>query len=108
MKLVSLKMSKKEREAQHEPLSESDEDKYPWSTRMHLDADTVDKLGLAGCRAGEEVEIQAVAVVRSVTSNDVEGRGHKVTIDLQMTDMGASKPGDTEAKAKTLYPSTKE
>ena len=107
MKLTNLKMTKKEIEAQYELAPEDKEaEKYPWGTRLHLDAETVEKLGLQDCEAGEEVEVAGMAVVRSVSVHQREGGSKQYSVDLQMTDMAAQKLSGPDPDG--LYPSMKE
>lgn len=110
--MVSLKVSKKAREEEYEP-SPMDED-YGWGSRMLLHSEQVDGLGLGGVKAGQEVAVTGVAVVRSVASRDADTQkgGPKTTIELQMTDMeadpNAGKGRSREETAASLYPSSDE
>lgn len=109
MPLKSLKMSRKERDARSKELMEApmDDTYYPYGTRLHLDDETVAKLGLPNMRAGETVNITATAKVSSVSSHENEkDKNPRLSMDFQITDMSVEKPSSAKEKASKLYPSS--
>ncbi len=88
-KMVSLKRTAKEKKGDS-PIaanSSSSED-YPYETRMTLDHDLLDKLGMTSLPAvGTEMKIHARAKVHSTSEhNDSDGESRR-SIGLQMTHM---------------------
>ena len=101
MALVSMKMSKKEAEAETKP-SPDDLPAYPWGLNIHLGDDEIKKLGAEDLKAGDEVSITCVAKVTGSSSNQsLLGESHNC-IDLQITEMEISSNGGN-ATTKTLY-----
>lgn len=108
--MKSLKMSRKEREARQKEMMEApiDDTYYPYGTRLHLDDETVAKLGLPNMRAGEEVTISAKAKVSSVSSSENEKDSKpRVSMDFQITDMEVSKPSSDSERAERMFGGSK-
>ncbi len=103
MDLVNLKMTRRETE---EPYGGSVEenDRYPYGTVVTLDGDVVGKLGASGLEAGEEVSVEAVAVVKTVNVRNIDDKENSVSITLQLTDMSLSEPRKATSLATRLYP----
>jgi diketogulonate reductase-like aldo/keto reductase len=86
MKLISLKRSKKETKELNTPKSVgSDDDGYPWGTRLNFEKDIIDKIkALQTITAGTEVKIQAIGYVSNVsTSESAKGPEHQ-TVEIQI------------------------
>lgn len=63
------------------------EDAYPYGLVLHLDEDTLTKLGVKGLPAvGAKVRVVAMAEVQSVSQHDSKGGAHR-SVSLQITDM---------------------
>lgn len=86
-------------------------DEYPYGLRLHLDDESVEKVGGGPFSAGDVVTITALATIKSVNTHEEEteeGGEVKSNVELQITDMsiaGASNPKDNADK---LYPSMRE
>jgi hypothetical protein len=92
--MISLKLSKKERKnavtASPEPGPE-----YPYWSRVNLDSDTLDKLGLdfSKIRVGQAVSLVAKGeVVATLQATEKEERYNDTCITIQMTDLGVDLP----------------
>lgn len=104
MKMVSMKMSKKEAEKMSKP-SKMDAPEYPYGLCLHLEKEEIEKLGLGTPKAGSKLMFHAMVEVKSVTVSDrADDKGYK-SMELQITDMEMAKGGDmnNEDVAKSLY-----
>lgn len=99
MKLVSTKrdlISQKERDKK---MNACIPESYPYSTRLSLDKDVLDKLDLSpkDFKVGQKVTVQAVATVKSLRI--VEGKDYDTNeVELQITEIGIEKKADTSLK----------
>lgn len=67
-------------------------DAYPYSTRLSLDKDVLDKLDISpkDFKVGQKVSVQAVAVVKSLRM--VEGKDYDTNeVELQIQEIGVEK-----------------
>ena len=88
MKVVSLKRD--EPEIYQEVACD-----YPWSMRITLHADVLKQLGIEKLPGVHDVvQLEGAAVVVSVTDDGMERR-----VELQITDLGVSKPRRSGADA---------
>lgn len=93
MKIAHLKRSKKElkerREEMSKPMTPGDEE-YPYGTRVRLENEEMDKVGLSKPKVGDHYEIRGHAkVIGAHESADEHGpRRH---VELHITHMGAKK-----------------
>lgn len=91
MKMVSTKRSAKDLK----PSAVTEKytpDPYSYSTRLCLDKDLLDKLGIrpTDFKVGQNVTVQAKAVVRSLRQS--EGKDHSSNeVELQLTSLGLEK-----------------
>lgn len=100
VKLVSLKMSKADVEKQYEakPAAE-DAPRYPYGMSLHLDEDTLSKLGIDKLPdVDSPLMLVAKVAVSSVNSNASTGGEKRRSVSLQVTDLGL---GDCEPDKKT-------
>lgn len=104
MAMINLKDVHEHREA--EVYSEPE---YPYGTRIDLDGEIVEALGLNGkLAAGQKVTIQAMGVVyrrsEELESGDDSG-GKDTSVCIQITDLDVKQTGmpDTGAAATMLY-----
>lgn len=86
--MISLKLTKKESKALEKEMSIGpSKDEYPWGTRIELEKDTLEKLGIKELpKIGTKMMIEAKVVVvatRQSTRRDGDSR----TLELQITDM---------------------
>lgn len=86
--MVSLKRTKADRKKQEEryKVTSTGED-YPYETRLHLDHEMMDKLGIEMPKVGSEVHIHARARVNSTSHNTENGGKPRKSMSLQMTHM---------------------
>lgn len=89
--MISLKnTSKTEDEKETAIASPDNQDGYPWGTRINLEQDTLDKLGIEKLPAvGDELMIEAKVRVISVRESD-----NSKSVELQITDMDLENDGD--------------
>lgn len=96
MKLISLKLSKKEAKKDYGLVgpSSSDDDlpKYPYGTRIDFDTDMVERLNLEGYAADEEVTIEAAGYICEVESNERTGGKKRRNLKIQITDIAIGAP----------------
>lgn len=86
MKLFDMKRADcKDEEKDSEPKTETTE--YPWGLRLTLEQEQLDKLDVSKLRIGDEVNLSAVARVRSARASD-ERPDQICCIDLQITQLG--------------------
>lgn len=91
MKLVSTKRSPKELKKSTHP-SVCGPEPYPYSTRLCLDKDVLDKLDISpkDFKVGQKVSVQAIAVVKSLRM--VEGKDYDTNeVELQIQEIGVEK-----------------
>lgn len=108
MKLVSLK---------REPSDKDDESKeacspcmgeqpdYPWGTRLNLDEDQLEALGMAQLpNAGADVGGQFAGTVIGMREETVDGKVRR-SLEIQITDLGIAVAGPS--MAERMYPTSK-
>jgi hypothetical protein len=95
MKLVStkrdLKAQKEREKSMNKPCGIGGEE-YPYSTRLSLDKEVLDKLDISpkDFKVGQKVTVQAVAVVKSLRM--VEGKDYDTNeVELQIQEIGVEK-----------------
>jgi len=107
MELVSVKRTaedkKKEREAWDKPSTETMDD-YPYGLCLHLDAETLEKLGITETDfdAGNSVGIVAEAMITEDAARSVNGKV-KRSISLQITKLSVSQAAASVDLSETLY-----
>ena len=106
MKMVSMKMSEKEKKKMSTAMpAEAEGPEYPYGICLNLEKEEIGKLGLGTPKAGSKMMLHAMVEVKSVTVSDqADGKGYK-SLSLQITDMAIEKPGkmDSEKVAASLY-----
>jgi len=101
-KLVSMKMSKADREKTSEPSSVStDRPVYPWGLALTLDNEALEKLGMPTCEVGDELMLMAKVKVTNMSANESEN-GKNRSLGLQITDMALEAGSESEASG-ALY-----
>lgn len=95
MKIAHLKRSKKEIKERHEEMSKPmshGEDEYPYGTRVSLENEHMDEVGIKKPKVGDTYEIRGHATVHSAEEREREGDGGKHRrVELQITHLGAAK-----------------
>ncbi len=103
MKIAHLKRSKKEaaerKKEMSKPISSGD-DEYPYGTRIRLEKDEMDKIGIKDAKPGDHYEIHGHAkVMHAHQSADEHGENRHV--ELHITHLGAAKK-DTKSIREEL------
>ncbi len=99
MKLVSTKRDIEKMKKRDKAMNVCGPDPYPYSTRLSLDKDVLDKLDLSpkDFKVGQQVTVQAVAVVKSLRM--VEGKDYDTNeVELQIQEIGIEKKADSGMK----------
>lgn len=108
MDLVDVKRTKADKEAERKRWEgESvvgEMDDYPYGLTIHLDDQTMEKLGLTGADfdTGEPVAIVAEGVITEDRINTVNGKTRR-SMSIQLRKMAVSQEGEREDVATTLY-----
>lgn len=101
MKLVSMEKSGEEMKS-CAPIS-CESDKYPYGLRLHLDHETAKKLGLKTIPGvKDKFYIEAMAEVCDVHAHD-NGGEEKMSVGLQICEMGISKKLSKKEASDVLY-----
>lgn len=90
--MISLKISKKDDKEEIEmPVNVGAMgNRYPWGTRINLDQDSLDKLGIVKLpTVGDKIMIEGKCEVISVRQSE-DGK----SVELQITDMDLENDGD--------------
>lgn len=89
--MINLKITRKSDDEKEPQIAVSDNaDGYPWGTRINLEQDTLDKLGIKRLpNVGDELMIEAKVRVISVRESD-----NSKSVELQITDMDLENDGD--------------
>lgn len=109
--LVSMKLSKKDRDARMGEVASSSPDMpaYPWGLSVTLDDDVLEKLGLGlgDFTVGNSMTLIAKVDVTACSSNETKGQDARVSVSLQITDLCLEDSGSKATKAAdALYGDT--
>lgn len=111
--MVDMALTPEERKASEPKVAESSEGegpRYPWGLAIHLDDETLTKLGITELpTVGAGVTFRARAKVNNVSANETdEGGAKKVrrSVSLQVTAMGLDAGLPKRSAADTLYGDT--
>ena len=101
-KLVSMKMSKSEREEKSQP-AELDRPLYPYGLEVRLDTDALEKLGLETLpEVGDDMTLLAKVKITGASSSDSEyGKNYKSPICVSRTATRTSPPNSTTADRRS-------
>lgn len=105
--LVDIKRTdddkKREREQWDKPSTETMDD-YPYGLSLHLDADTLEKLGITETDfdAGNSVGIVASAMITEDSARQVNGKV-KRSLSLQITKLMVSQEAESINLTEELY-----
>lgn len=89
--LIDMKCDEKKRNKGKENMIATPmESPYPYSLRLMLDGETLEKLGIKSLpKVGAKLQIQAVGAVCGVSSNEYEGESRRnVDIQIQRLSIG--------------------
>ena len=104
MSLVSMKMSAEE--TKEYSGVEMEAPQYPYGLSIDLDDGALEKLGITALpKVGAEMMITAKCVVKSVSSNQMQGGDAESRVCLQITDMsvGQTENAQNDNRASKLY-----
>lgn len=108
MALVSMKMSPEEAK-EYGAIDMGEAPQYPYGLSIDLDDDALEKLGITALpKVGSEMMITAKCVVKSVSSNQMQGGDAESRVCLQITDMdvGQTENAQNDNRASKLYGNT--
>ncbi len=96
--LVNMARTPSEREPSSVAQEES---KFPFGLSLHLNSDSLDKLGIATLpEVGASFNLMAVTVVEAISEFESEESGKERTLTLQITDMALE---GKKTQADTLF-----
>lgn len=100
--LVSLKRSKQDKNT--DEVTSPEESLYPWGATLHLENETLDKLGMNDMpKLGDTMMLMARVQVESVSEHEHSGDdGPRRSVSLQLTDMDLQ-PEKQVDMARALY-----
>lgn len=100
--MKSMKLSKKESKDMAEPMATDEQAAYPYGLSLHLDNETMKKLGMKCMpEAGEVMNLTAKVSVTEVSQSERKGGEPMQRMTLQITDMDLAceeKENDVAAK----------
>ena len=89
MPMIDMARTPKELDTSEKDCCISDEEKYPWGLRVHLNTEELDKLGIKELpKVGEDIKLEAIVRVQSVSECEEVGNDVDRSVDLQITSMG--------------------
>lgn len=104
MSLVNMKMSAEE--TKEYSGVEMEAPQYPYGLSIDLDDGALEKLGITALpKVGAEMMVTAKCVVKSVSSNQMQGGDAESRVCLQITDMdiGQTESAVNDNRATMLY-----
>jgi len=104
MSLVNMKMSAEE--TKEYSGAEMEAPQYSYGLSIDLDDDALEKLGITALpKVGAEMMVTAKCVVKSVSSNQMQGGDAESRVCLQITDMdiGQTENAINDNRASMLY-----
>ena len=105
MKMTSMEMTaemKKRMSGEMAPSKADEGPKYPWGSRITVEDDHVEAMGLTGSKADDEIEIMAYAKVIGSRSEDRTGGKKSRSVEIQFTEMAVG-PRKKSNPKKALY-----
>lgn len=111
MELKSMKLPPPKPEAKSDPCCSTlyPQDEYPWGTRLHLQNESLDALGITDLPETETVvmitaKAKVIGVSSSATANDKKRR----SVELQITDMALGADKEKKKNEDVFYGGDKE
>lgn len=102
-KLVSMKLSKADREKSPSASPAADAPAYPWGLSVNLDDQAIEKLGIKLPKVGGKLRLEALVDVTSVSSNESKEGGKNRSVTLQITDLCLESARAAKSATATLY-----
>jgi len=102
--MVSVRLKKKKNTHNAHEVGH-EEPKFPFGLRIHLEEETIEKLGMKDLpEVGGEMMLNAKVTVDSVSSHETEEDGETRSISLQITEMELISPSSRKSDAETFFP----
>ena len=103
--MADLKMAKKAKKDSAPSVAAPDTPDYPYGTRLSLNADSLDKLGLKSMpKVGSKFMVHGMGVVTAVSSHESKNGGDRsVEIQLQKMCCEPGEKGDMEDEMRKGY-----
>lgn len=103
MKLVNMKISKKEAKKMTECCA-VDAPEYPYGLRIELGNDALEKLGITALPGvGKKIMVEAVCEVCSVSQYENKDKTSNRSVSLQITDMSVVEAKEKKSVSDSLY-----
>ena len=99
MKMVSTKLAKQDKTKSAAKDINYPRQDYPYSTRVEIDGDMLDKMGMTLPKVGDKLKMQGHGHVVSASSHQNEDGTSRRSATLQLTHMGVEKKSSTPASA---------
>lgn len=104
MKMVSMKLDKKDVKKEMAEHSISDMPEYPYGLNIRLDDESIKKLGISELpEVGSDMVVLAKVKVEEVSSRDSLNGNENTSISLQITDMSLEKNKERKPTTEVLY-----
>ena len=85
-------------------MSLEDKPSYPHGLKLHLDEDTVKKLGIAEApEVGKKVQVMAIGEVVSVNKEEGRGDDHSFSMNVQLQDVDVQASSRDQEISDGLY-----
>lgn len=85
-------------------MSLEDKPSYPYGLKIHLDEETVKKLGISEApEVGKKVQLMAIGEVVSVEKQEGRGDDHSFSMSVQLQDVDLQPSSRDQEVSNTLY-----
>lgn len=101
MPMVSLKLSKKKAKEQNGGPVEASMPEYPYGTRLDIEGDKIDALGLEDCAVGDKLTFTIRVEVIGIRENKRQDREDDHEVELQITDIETEDDEDDDKEDKS-------
>lgn len=100
-------MPKEAYKIQKKPSYDGGEPDYPYGSRMEMNKDMMEGMGMTGMEVGDMVEVHGYAMISSKSEYSDED-GSEMSMGIQMTEMSVSRKETHDEKMKermgSMYP----
>lgn len=101
MKITDMKLTPEMKKRMGKEMESPDAPEYPFGSRITIEDDHVDGMGMGNAKKGDEMEMSGTAKVIGTVNEDSAG-GKRRSVELQITKMGMGKAKKSNP-AKALY-----
>ena len=89
MKLVDLKLPKRESKGETTKPTMVEENRWPYGMQLRFEAEQCEKMPqLKGMKIGAKVDVSGVGEITSIRMNEEKGGKEKYTVEVQMQQIG--------------------